>query len=461
MDIFSIIQKSQLEGGQRLDAEYYQPEYLLTNEILNKENLHSKTLVDIISRPVVTGSTPKNRVCKDDGTDIKFIKTDVVRDGQINFDTADLLPIKMSRKNSQPQNGDILLTIIGASHEIVGRAGRVFGDDPKMNINQNIAMIRPKNIVLSGYLESFLRSKFGRDQLWQQSRQTEQVNLNCREVENIKIPILDDKFQQNIEGLVNLSRKSKVDSLEIYKQAEKLLLQELGLTDFQFPEDLTFEVDFLDVKNAARMDADYFQPKYEELVKRIKEHEVKKLGEIVSLKKGIEPGSEAYQDEGKLFIRVSSLSKNGVEQKDQKYVSEDLYEHLKSSYKPNVGEILLTKDASPGIAYVVKEQIEGVISGGILRLKLKADIDAEYLALCINSMLGQMQIEQSSGGSIIEHWKPEQVRELVVPILLRGIQQQIGDLVRKSHEARKKSKELLEEAKQKVEEMIEKNDEKN
>jgi len=39
-------------------------------------------------------------------------------------------------------------------------------------------------------------------------------------------------------------------------------------------------------------------------------------------------------------------------------------------------------------------------------------------------------------------------------------QQKIAVLVRQSHEARKKAKELLEEAKRKVEEMIEKGDEK-
>jgi len=33
---YSIIQKSQLEGALRLDAEYYQPEYLELDEILNK-----------------------------------------------------------------------------------------------------------------------------------------------------------------------------------------------------------------------------------------------------------------------------------------------------------------------------------------------------------------------------------------------------------------------------------------
>jgi len=42
-----------------------------------------------------------------------------------------------------------------------------------------------------------------------------------------------------------------------------------------------------------------------------------------------------------------------------------------------------------------------------------------------------------------------------VPLLSEFAQQKIADLVRKSHESRKKSKQLLDEAKRKVEELIE------
>jgi len=51
----------------------------------------------------------------------------------------------------------------------------------------------------------------------------------------------------------------------------------------------------------------------------------------------------------------------------------------------------------------------------------------------------------------------EQARGLPVPILPRPTQDKIAKLVRESHEARKKAKELLEEAKRKVEELIESN----
>ncbi|MBU4374962.1 restriction endonuclease subunit S, partial [Patescibacteria group bacterium] len=105
-----------------------------------------------------------------------------------------------------------------------------------------------------------------------------------------------------------------------------------------------------------------------------------------------------------------------------------------------------------------KNNIEGIISGGVLRLKLKnKNIEGEYLALCLNSIVGQMHAERDAGGSIIKHWKPEQIKNVVIPVLSKQIQQKISSLVCESFEKRIKVKELLEEAKRKVEEMIEGN----
>ncbi|MGC8894312.1 MAG: restriction endonuclease subunit S [candidate division WOR-3 bacterium] len=76
-----------------------------------------------------------------------------------------------------------------------------------------------------------------------------------------------------------------------------------------------------------------------------------------------------------------------------------------------------------------------------------SEINKEYLALCINSLIGKMQTERDGGGSVILHWKPEQVKRLKIPILPLSTQQKIASLVQQSHEARKKAKELLELAK--------------
>jgi type I restriction enzyme, S subunit len=234
-------------------------------------------------------------------------------------------------------------------------------------------------------------------------------------------------------------------------------LGELGLKDFKPEEELSYIVNLSDVKSARRADAEYFQPKYERMIEKLKKEKVKLLSDLVSMKKGFEPGSGEYQNEGKLFIRVSNISKHGLIDKDQKYLSDELFQKLKKDFEPRPGEILLTKDATPGIAYVLKDSMEGVIAGGIIRLKVKEDIEGEYLALCINSIIGRMQIERDAGGSVITHWKPDQIKKLVVPIFPKSTQQKIAHLVHQSHEARKKSKDLLGKAKREVEEFIDKN----
>jgi type I restriction enzyme S subunit len=253
------------------------------------------------------------------------------------------------------------------------------------------------------------------------------------------------KIAQYCRDTIREAQTLIANSESIYSQAENLLLEELGLKDFKPKYEKTYTAKLSDAFSAHRIDIE-LQP-------------LRKF--ILSIQKGIEPGSENYRDEGKPFIRVSNLSKYGFTDRDQKYLSEELYQQLRETYEPKQGDFLLTKDATPGIAYVVKEKIEGIISSGILRLQINdSEINKEYLALCINSIVGKMQVERDCGGSVILHWKPEQVKRLQIPILPLSIQQEIASLVQQSHEARKKAKELLELAKRAVEIAIEEGEEK-
>src|SRR3989338_2451220 len=321
MPSYSIVQKSQLEGAKRLDAEYYQPEYLQIRDLVSKRNLNAKSLAGLISRQVVTGSTPKIREPKGDDTDIYFIKTDTVRDGQVVFEEADRLPAKQNIQNSAPKGGDVLVTIIGATFDIVGRSAMVFPHYPKMNINQNVALIRPSAQILPGYLEAFLRGKYGREQLWQQSRQTEQVNLNCREIENILVPVPAQSFQEEVERSVKESHDRIGQSITIYNAAESLLLQELGLKDFKADEDLYSVVNFSDVRTVNRMDAEYFQPKYEKLFKKMRAN-VQHLGDLgKKIKK--RPEIDVHREYN--YTEISDVNVGSAEVVNNRVVGRDLH----------------------------------------------------------------------------------------------------------------------------------------
>jgi restriction endonuclease S subunit len=159
-------------------------------------------------------------------------------------------------------------------------------------------------------------------------------------------------------------------------------------------------------------------------------------------------------------LRVSNLSKLGINTDNQQFLSEALYVTLKT-HQPKKGEILLSKDATPGIAYYLKDAPGKMIpSGGILRLLVKdaEQVCPEYLTLVLNSVIVQKQIERDAGGSIINHWLVDQVKNTLIPILSVSVQKQIAEKVNRSFCEREQSKHLLYIAKCGVEMAIEKSE---
>ena len=175
---------------------------------------------------------------------------------------------------------------------------------------------------------------------------------------------------------------------------------------------------------------------------------------MVAVQKCVEVGSDAYLDEGVPFVRVSNLSP--FEISEEKYISDTLYAEIKQ-HQPKQEEILLSKDATPGIAHYLDQQPPKMIpSGGILRLTNKTDrVNNEYLTLVLNSILTKEQVNRDVGGSVILHWRPEQVKGTLIPILPKAKQTQIRQKVAESFSLRKQSRHLLECAKRAVEIAIE------
>ena len=74
-------------------------------------------------------------------------------------------------------------------------------------------------------------------------------------------------------------------------------------------------------------------------------------------------------------------------------------------------------------------------------------------------MIVKIQSERNVGGTIIKHWLPSQIKEVIIPIVSLSIQTQIEALITESFSLRKESNELLSLAKQAVEMAIEKDEE--
>lgn len=340
------------------------------------------------------------------------------------------------------------------SFEWVGRTGIYYqNDDIQRTFASYLVRLNSKDSILPEYLCAYLNCKYGEWDVKRRARQSiNQTNVNPEEVKEIEIPILDIDLQQKIRCCFTQANSLRILSQKTYSEAELILHNELGINSIAVTDVNVSQKRFSDFINSGRLDAEYYQPKYDDLFSRLSKFETKRLGDIVQIRKSIEPGSEAYQNQGIPFIRVSNLSKFGFSDTEI-HLSPDEYGDV---IRPKQNTILLSKDGSVGIAYKVEQDMDVITSGAILHLTITDnEFMPDYLTLVLNSVIVGMQAERDAGGSIIQHWKPSEIENVIIPKLSQEIQQEITNKVKESFALRRESKRLLDLAKTAVETAIE------
>jgi len=447
---YSVVSSSEVMShkDKRIDSEHYHPSHLRN---LEKYMEKSKRLGDYILH-MSGGATPLGAIYPESG--IPFLRVENVMQNYISESNMVYITDEQhgSIARSELKENDILLTITGA----FGKAAVVTARFEGANINQHSVKMTVDGIS-PHFLAAFLNCKYGFSQSTRHVVGITRPALDYSAVRSFYIPSLSDAFQNVVEHVCLQAETVRENRFSVYYEAQSMLLSELGLADWRPRHHLSFIKHYADLQEAERIDADYFQPKYDEIIDAIKACHGgwETLGDLVSLKKCIEVGRGEYLDEGIPFVRVSNLSPFEISK--EKYISDSLYSDIKE-HQPKRGEILLTKDATPGVAHYLKDAPEKMIpSGGILRLKTKSDgVNNEYLTLVLNSILTKEQVNRDVGGSVILHWLPKQVKGVVVPMLPLDKQTQIAQKVDEAFTLRKQSKRLLECAKRAVEIAIEK-----
>jgi len=86
MTAYSIIKKSELEGATRLDAEYYQPEYLEIAAIL--KDAQYKLLGDISESLVSFGAYALTNFIEWKESGVPFIVAENIKEGFVDYESA-------------------------------------------------------------------------------------------------------------------------------------------------------------------------------------------------------------------------------------------------------------------------------------------------------------------------------------------------------------------------------------
>jgi hypothetical protein len=297
----------------RFDPEYFKNIYLEIEQ--NVKNKKFSKLKELSNKITDFGAFSQNNFIeyKEQGNHY-FIRNQDMQDMFISDDKIYIDEYVYNKLTLKLSEFDLLLQRTGS----IGKSGMVLKKDLPSSANQNVAQVKLNiNKINPYYVNTFLNSNIGKNIFNRLATGNVQPWLNLGQIENIKIPIFSNNFQLKIENLVKNSYQKQKLSKTLHKQAKELLLKELDLLNFKPSKEniaiKTFKQSFGD---SGRLDSEYYQPKYDEIIEKIKNNNFDTLTNLVKINKSIEPGSEAYQDNGIPFIRVSNITKFGLSNPD-------------------------------------------------------------------------------------------------------------------------------------------------
>lgn len=441
---------------KRFDAEYFKKEYLKEDSLLAK--IKYKYLGDISF--ITDGQHGYHEV--DENSPIRHLKAQNFKNWFAVDNNAERIAkwVDDNNKRSSLETDDIILTTRGS----VGFCAIVKDDVLPANIDQDVARIKLNYNaeIISQYLLTYINSRLGQD--WTKRNQTGMVQqgLSLWRVREFPIPVLSKGFQVNVKAIIESSKYQKDISQYKYSEAETLLLQEIGLNFFEQSKELVNIKSFKDSFGVTgRLDAEYYQPKYEVITNAIKNYKngfTTLESFIYNYSTGFPYKSETYSDiEGIPLIRINNISKGNLDLSNAVYIPFNDIDLSKKDIA-NENDILISMSGTIGNSCKIRKGIRAVVNQRIMRITPK-NYNVDVLPLIINSIIGQLQLERIGTGGVQTNISATDIKEILVPIIADNKQEQIAELVEESFKLKAESVRLLEVAKKAVEMAIEENEE--
>ena len=366
-------------------------------------------------------------------------------------------------KRSHLRKNDILLSIVGT----IGNTSFVYSNK-KATCSCKLAIIRYKNNRVSPFLvNAFLKSKYGQSQIQKYKRGTVQTGFLLEDMEQIIVPKFGDYFSHKYNDLMELLHGLIQKSNQTYRQAETLLLSSLHLDNFTPSTENTSIKNFSDVTASGRLDAEFYQRKYDEIEEKLSIFPQVKIRELInypvcsgSTPKAGNPDFYTDKASGIPFVRAVDLIQSRVDTNNFIYIKSIVHEKLLKRTKLEKNDVLFSIAGTVGRCAIFDYDFEANINQAIAILRFtEENIKRLYLVQFFNAPIGKLLVGKYSRQGLQTNLNLDEVSELSIPIIQYDIQEKITNLVTKSFALREQSKTLLKAATKAVEMAIEEGEE--
>lgn len=317
----------------------------------------------------------------------------------------------------------------------------------------DIEKINPETLV------AFLNSKYGREQINKQSMQSNQVNFSPAKFRKIDIPKFDIRIQKTIASMYSTAYENIQNANNKYIQAQNILISELGLENFNPSNEKvsikTLKESFL---KTGRLDSEYYQPKYDEILNKITKYGCSEFTNFVdSYTTGYPYSSDSYvEKDGIVLIKISNINNFKLDISSASLIPKNDID-LSAENVVQKNDILVSMSGTIGNSCIVQDDIKAVVNQRIMKIKSK-NINPVVFSLIINSMIGKNQLERIQTGGVQANISPKDILKIQIPCIKTSVQDEIASYIKQSMEYSKKAKELLEISTKSVETAIDKDE---
>ena len=444
VDYQSIVDASH---SLRLDAEFFRPDYLQVQRRL--EEIGSRRLIDFEVNIRHPQEIKRNYVT--DG--VLLLRGQNVRPLSIDLTSN---PVYISEKDAErlKENTihykDILIMRSGAN---VGQCAIYLENSPAISMSDTL-IIRSGNLN-PFFLAIFLNTKYGKALIERGKYGSAQPHIAPPFLYQIPVPNWEN-LQMEIERTYLRSKELTELSKTRYAEAQALLLSELGLVDWQPKHKLAFTTDYASMQHAERIDADYFQPKYDDIISAIKSYPggCGTVANQVHLKdSNFKPESETEYK----YIELANVGSSGEINGCMVERGQDLPSRARC--KVNTGDVIASsiEGSLESIALITEEYDNALCSTGFHVINSDL-LNSETLLVLLKSSVGQLQLKKGCSGTILTAINREEFGRITLPTIRAEKQAEIQQKIIESFNLRKPAKDLLEYAKRAVEIAIEKDE---
>lgn len=455
---YSVVNLEDIDIKDRIDAEYFQPDFLrIAKSLSNSPPL--QRITKLITSAFYPAATQLYSI-----GDVPFIRCVDVVDFPVvsslqnsKFERLPKYFIDENKTIKKLIGGDIVITKVGTPcyASVI--------DESLKEVALSRTVLGLIDIKIDPYyVVAFLRSRYGFLQLMRECELTIQLQLTLKRVGRIKVFIPSDEKIKEISSMMREYFKLLKESHRLYETALKLFSEELNLTSLNNKNyEHSYLIDYSDVRGAHRIDAEYFHPKYTTVLKKLEEvarkhnWEIKKVAEISkSLKYGTSEKLQ-YLEEGIPFLRITDIQNLDFDLDSLCHIAEQEAKKIGNA-KVKKGDVVISRSGTLGLAVPIGKELENAIFGSyFIRIRPKIEINSIYLAFYLNSILGKSQVERFSTGAIQTNLTIPAIENIRVLIPKKDFQEKISNLIQASKISRQKGKKLLKEAVTKVESEIE------